>query len=194
MEQVFDGIFSTVFMDDKVVHKIYKNNEYVQTAAELFANEIEVMEALNDLPYVPVVLCYSNKNCAMTTMPGKTLQECNIYLLKEKANDILEAVSMFASIVYDRGYLVNDIHYGNILIDYKEGLSIVDFNSYIPIDKQAEALNRHYSFRDKEDGYNGTRAAAMEFIDMQLNVLKTMLEARLQERGHTDVLLKWQVS
>ena len=189
-----DGIYSTVYAEDNSVYKKYKlDSVYLQAASEMFACEIEIMEALKDLPYVPVVLDHSRKFCKMTLMPGSTLDDCNIYLLKDNAQNILDALESFAWLVYDRGYLINDVHLGNILIDYKRGISFIDFNSYISVDNQAEVISLHHSFKHYEEGYSGTRRAAEEFIKLQLCYVKTQILNRLKERGmHVELFFEWE--
>lgn len=191
---IAEGFYSKVFVDDNKIYKEYVPvNEYTQAAAELFACEADVMRDLSDLPYVPDVFKHNSKHCVMSMMPGSTLMDCNIYLLKESAKEIMEALDLFASIVYERGYLINDVHLGNILIDYDKGLSFVDFNSYIRVDEQADVIARHHHFKQYEEGYSGTRAAALEFISLQLMDVRDQINQRLKERGMTNaLLLEWE--
>lgn len=196
MKSIAEGFYSEVFLHDNKILKMYKpESVYTQAAAELFACEIQVMKDLQDLPYVPSVLNHTSKFCEMTYMPGETLDTCNIYLLKENAQTILDALDSFAWLVYERGYLINDVHLGNILADYDKGLSFIDFNSYIRVDNQADVIARHHHFADREYGYSGTRAAAIEFIRFQLLDVKSQIVERLKSRGFNGdatIFYEWE--
>lgn len=177
------GYYSDVYACNKNYNIFVKWYKKSTTDVQVHIPDYEVLKALGDMPNVPKLLAYSDECCVLSRMPGTTLDKVDIEILKRHRDRILEAVKTFAEKAKEAGFIINDVHTGNVLITNDGDIGIIDFNAYIETQYALDLMfniNNNTKLFDNKGVDIRDESAINVLIDNCIYLLEQQLNERLE--------------
>ena len=161
-----EGAYSVVFGYKDIAVKFYKDkanmskcyviNSYKvssNTDLEPEKNDAEILKDLRGIDAIPE-LYYSNKRYIIVErITGKTIQEKwydNEKIDKNKYNNLCEDMNTNIINISKRGYIVDDMHDGNVMITDSGKLKIIDVGLFYKVNRTQERIYKLNMIRAEE--------------------------------------------